>query len=742
MADSRDPSPSSAADPAERLVVEVLALPEAEQSRALEAAIERHPELASEVRARWLALQALGLSTAPPREFPEQLGEFRLIEPLGRGGMGVVYRAEQSSLGREVALKVLRPDRLFFEGAHERFRREVEAIAGLQHPGIVPVYSVGEDQGIPYFAMERIAGATLAEVLEELAGRAPEELTGADLAHALEARSGLRCDAAPLFERSWVDACVELASRVAEALDHAHRRGILHRDVKPSNVALTADGRALLLDFGLASSENALRLTESGDHVGTFLYMAPEQLRAEADLGPAVDVYGLGVSLAEALALRHPFEGGARLDVERRVLAGTRDPLRTANRRVPPELELVVAKALDLDPARRYASCAALAADLRAVLERRPVAARPIGPLLAARRWVQREPAKAVALVAALLLFGVAPSVLFLRERAHGRELSDSLLEEQLARREAEESFAFLEGLIAQADPARAMDGSVTVREALAAGVAQLDELEDQPRLKARLELSIGETYNTLGQFEDALSLLERAAIAEEELGEPLKDALGFPREAQTLALLALGRLDEAEAVVTPLLETRTGELRGRLLYFLASIRQGQGRVDESLPLLIEARDEYAARDDEEGREGWLGISSLLASVYRRLDRPAEALEVAEACLAGAEEFYPAGHIAIADALDAVAHAREALGEHARAFETFEEAIAMVEELYGSESIALARYVANYGNALARAKQGEDARSYLEWAHRIYLAELGPQNPVTRGIASTLASLR
>jgi tetratricopeptide (TPR) repeat protein len=729
-------------DPAERIVVEVLGRPAAEQSQALEEAIAAQPELEGEVRARWLALQALGLSTAEPRDFPETLGDFRLVEPIGSGGMGVVYRAEQRSLGREVALKVLRPDRLYFTKAHERFRREVEAIAQLQHPGIVPVYSVGEEDGIPYFAMERIVGAMLSDVLLELDGSAPESLTGADLARAIEARSGLACSDGALFALDWVEACVEVARQVAAALHHAHERGILHRDVKPSNIALTCDGRVMLLDFGLASSSTVARMTEDGGQVGTLLYMAPEQVRGETELTPAVDVYGLGVSLHEMLLLQVPFHEETRLAIEQRILAGTRDPLRARNRRVPPELELVAAKALDVEPTRRYTSADELADDLRRIQEHRPVAARPIGPTLALRRWMQRHPALAVGVIAGVLLFVVGPSALFWRELGHARELGDSLESERAARLEAQEAFGFLERVISQANPAKAMDGSVTVREALEYGVDELDALRDQPRLQARLMLSIGGTFNALGQFEEALPLLERAAELERELGEPLDDVLGHPREALAFSLVAMNRLDEAEALLRELLDERApGEYRGRVLYRLANVTLRRDRPSEAEPLLIEARDEYALRDDADGREGWIAISSLLSSLYGDLGQHERALAVAEECYDGALDYYAEGHPSIADALDAMANARFQLGDIDGAFRDFDRALEMLEQLYGELGLATARVSANYGQLLVISGHLEDGRSQLERAHEAYRIERGPSDATTRMLAAKLAQL-
>src|SRR4030095_13383752 len=168
------------------------------------------------------------------------LGEFRLLRKLGGGGMGLVFLAEQSSLGRRVALKLIRPEHVYFPGARERFRREVEAVARLAHPSIVPVFTVGEDNGLPYFAMEHVEGSSLAEILHAIGDRPPASLTGRSLSEAIAERASERGEGAPadasassfdarMFSGSWVESCLRIARQIAEALEHAHLRGVLHR---------------------------------------------------------------------------------------------------------------------------------------------------------------------------------------------------------------------------------------------------------------------------------------------------------------------------------------------------------------------------------------------------------------------------------------------------------------------------------------------------------------------------------
>ncbi|HVS19895.1 MAG TPA: protein kinase, partial [Planctomycetota bacterium] len=328
---------------------------------------------------------------------------------------------------------LVRPDLLYFEGARERFRREVEAVARLKHPGIVQVFTVGEEEGVPYYAMEHVEGRSLDEVLRVLRGRKPERLTGGDLMSA--ARDGREPDpseaARALSGSSWVDACLRLVLQVALVLDHAHRRSVLHRDLKPSNIMLSNDGRALLFDFGLASTRGTTKLTRTGSQVGSLPYMAPEQLRGE-EVDERTDLYGLGVTLYELLTLQLPHLAQDPEETRRRILDGRPAAPREANPAVPWDVETVCLTAMERNRARRYASAAALADDLRALLERRPISARRPGPALRARRFVQRNPTASTAAVFGALL--VAGSLAFgTREHLVSRELFSANLAKDIA---------------------------------------------------------------------------------------------------------------------------------------------------------------------------------------------------------------------------------------------------------------------------------------------------------------------
>jgi serine/threonine protein kinase/formylglycine-generating enzyme required for sulfatase activity len=362
----------------------------------LETTIAEHPALEREIRSALSADEVLGgkptrsrPSATELRSSGSRIGPYRVVRTLGRGGAGVVYLVEDDRLERRLALKLMialdpGPNEL------ERFRRETRALASLHHPGIVSIHDVGlSAEGVPYFAMEFVEGSSLEEILGRLRGREPASLTAAELLPAgFDRRSS----------GDYVQAAIRLVARVADALERAHRNGIVHRDVKPGNILVDVDGAPLLADFGIARGPGARTVTRADREPGTPSYMAPEQIVGEGDkVGPRSDVFSLGIVLYQLLTLRAPFAGESTLQL----LAAIRErdplPVRRANPNVPRELDAVLSKALEKDPARRYPSAAAFRDDLEAVLDGQPVQARPAGPLTKGWAWVRRRPTAALA---------------------------------------------------------------------------------------------------------------------------------------------------------------------------------------------------------------------------------------------------------------------------------------------------------------------------------------------------------
>jgi tetratricopeptide (TPR) repeat protein len=407
--------PSSEPDLLDRLAESFLARYRRGERPSLDEYAAGHPELADQIREFFpglVVLEEAGAVRAPAdAPLPPQLGEYRILRVVGRGGMGVVYEAVQESLGRHVALKVL-PTAAALDPTHlERFRREARAAAQLHHTNIVPVFGVGEHDGVHYYAMQFIQGQGLDAVLQEvrkLRGRLGGGTAPGGTAAATAPVGGGTSTAAPgsseLITRSegaYFRGVARVGLQVAEALEHAHRQGILHRDIKPSNLLLDPAGRVWVTDFGLARAEGAGELTHAGDVVGTLRYLAPERLDGVSE--PRGDIYGLGVTLYELLTLRPAFPEGDRARLLERVRHEEPPGPRRLDPRVPRDLDVIVLKAMAKDLSGRYATAQELADDLRRFLMDEAIRARRPSLLQRARRWGRRHRALVGSAAAGLL---------------------------------------------------------------------------------------------------------------------------------------------------------------------------------------------------------------------------------------------------------------------------------------------------------------------------------------------------
>jgi WD40 repeat protein/tRNA A-37 threonylcarbamoyl transferase component Bud32 len=395
----------------DEVVTSYLQAKEAGRTQDREELIAKHPDLAADLRAYFAAesqvqrvaapLQAdldaptVGLNgTSGPGTTIEYFGDYHLLEEIGRGGMGVVYKARQESLNRTVALKMILAGQLANDADVKRFRAEAEAAAKLDHPGIVPVFEVGQHDGHQYFSMAFVDGESLARKL---------------------------IDGLPKPR----DAAV-LIKQVAEAVTYAHLEGVVHRDIKPANILLqspqsivpspqssarlgTEDWGLLtprLTDFGLAKKvEGDSGLTQTGQIVGTPSYMPPEQASGKRDVGPLADVYSLGAVLYCLLTGRPPFQADNPLDTLMQVVQQEPVAPRQLNAAIPRDLETICLKCLEKDPRRRYGSAQELVADLGRFLDHQPIVARPITSWGRTVKWAQRRPTvAALAGVSAILL--------------------------------------------------------------------------------------------------------------------------------------------------------------------------------------------------------------------------------------------------------------------------------------------------------------------------------------------------
>ena len=382
---------------------------------------DAHPERADGLRRLLPTLHLLAdagvsgpVNDSPPTEIAppatqrnDQLGDYRLVREIGRGGMGIVYEAEQRSLRRRVAVKVLPYASLLDSRQLQRFQNEAQAAACLHHDHIVPVFAVGCEEGVHFYAMQFIDGRSLDQFVSWLEPPSGEKQAPERPLHAASTvPRGLPATLPDTSARIPVRAIVQLAVQAAQALDHAHQQGVVHRDIKPANLLVNREGDHLwITDFGLARCQGEANLTRTGDLLGTLRYMSPEQALARPGLvDHRTDIYALGATLYELLALRPVFSSQSRQELLRQVADEEPLPLRRVDPRIPIELETIVLKALAKSVTDRYATAREFADDLQRHLDDRPITARRPTVAEKAMRWCRRHQS----LVAATLVAAAA----------------------------------------------------------------------------------------------------------------------------------------------------------------------------------------------------------------------------------------------------------------------------------------------------------------------------------------------
>ncbi len=580
------------------LTYELVNRPDRGEAAVRERLKAQYPELADQIDLVVDLFEAVGEELEDPPA-PEETGKYDLVEHLGSGTFGEVWRAWDRELERYVALKLLRRPRDEGEEAGiNRLLAEAQAAAALDHENVVRVHAAGRlGSGGAFYIDAQLAGdpaPTAADPRAVAVARPLDRAVGE-----MGGVGGVGCRrAAEIVER----ACLGVAA--------AHARGITHRDLKPSNILLTPSGRVLVTDFGLAAP--GARAVDDGDVastvaidtgdgriVGTPAYMAPEQARGEGAT-PLSDVYALGAVLRFLLTGRHPYEPSGsfhddgRLDVIAQVREGSAGPPPLPGN-VPATLSAICRKAMSREPEGRYVSADQMAADLRAWLENRPTLARPLGAMGRSGLWWRRNAAAATA-AGVVLLGAVGGTAWYItaveRERARAvsaeTETARALERARLEMAKLEAVQGFLERMLGAADPRRA-GGKATVRELLdAAAVRSEVELAEQPEVLAAVRAVIGDTYRTLGLYEQAAPHLGAAlGIRRGVLGE------GHPETLASLGMLAQleherGELAAAEAKLRQVVAGLERELGPEAVETLAAVAklayvlQDRGTLDEA----------------------------------------------------------------------------------------------------------------------------------------------------------------
>ena len=504
----------------------------------------------------------------------EQLGDYRVLREVGRGGMGVVYEAEQVSLGRHVALKVLPPQSLRDAKQRRRFEREARAAAKLHHTNIVPVFGVGEQGDTPYYVMQFIQGQGLDAVLDELKrlravprgrqsdadkggnGTATRTSARRDVSAAAVARSLLTSHYEPMVDdteavdsgpiapiasengpgslsssslslpggvkrgkskrQTYWEGVARIGHQVADALAYAHGQGIVHRDIKPSNLLLDTKGTVWVADFGLAKASDQQDLTHTGDLLGTLRYMPPEAFAGKSDARG--DIYSLGLTLYEMLAFRPAFDESDRGRLVRQVTNEEPPRLKKLNPEVPRDLETIVQKSIERDPNHRYADASDLADDLRRFVDDEPIQARRASVVERVARWGRRNPAVAGLLSAvALLLFSIIGALLYADRQARQAVELQTTLRAEADRRTRE---ALASAKLERQAKAEALD------EKLKSEASNKALMSSQDSLRSTLYAAQMNLAKLAWDSGSPASMLDLLAAATPKPGEP--DPRGF----------------------------------------------------------------------------------------------------------------------------------------------------------------------------------------------------------------------
>jgi serine/threonine protein kinase len=648
--------------------------------------LARHPDIADELAAcldglafvHSAAGEIPGATPSPGRGNEERdggidhstsaqpLGDFRLVREIGRGGMGTVYEAVQLSLGRRVAVKVL-PLAAAMDPRHlERFRNEAQAAAQLHHTNIVPVYAVGCERSVHFYAMQLIEGPSLAEVIRGLRelNQPTEGAAGVDAfpksssattawppsdtnsvtgpkaaAIAVETRlkdlargalgpmssaenlTVLRTARGSAYSRS----VAGLGLQVAEALDYAHRIGIVHRDIKPANLLLDAKGTLWITDFGLAQFYAENGLTRSGDMVGTMRYMSPEQASGRAVvLDQRTDIYSLGVTLYELLTLERALPGVTHAQLLDQLANHEPRPARSIDKTIPRELDIILAKAIAKDPADRYPSARALADDLRRFLQDEPILARPPSAWDRAVKWTRRHKSLAMSAVVTLSLAAIGlliSTLLIAREQAKTKfayelerqkaiEADTQRTRAERSSRQARQAVDFFSQIAVEMDRPEFSDvRRDMLEESLSYYRSFLEERGEDPTVGAQLDAARSKVSLFLGQY-TALDELLRASSRARLLSEDSvqKDLKLTPDEialatgiAQDFSPKPGGGSGDTSEVRQDTTEQKTERFSARAAEIEASLTRmlGPGRAERLRQIYRQVRGPLAFSDPD-----------------------------------------------------------------------------------------------------------------------------------------------
>ena len=669
------------------------------------------------------ALQA-AVERRASRGVPQRIGEYEIVGALGAGGMGVVYEAKQQNPLRHVALKAIRPD-LATASMLRRFEHEACWLARLQHPGIAQIYEAGtadvDGRPQPYFAMELVRGPTLTAYADA------RRLTTAQR--------------------------LALIQKVCAAVEHAHQKGVIHRDLKPGNILVDEAGQPKILDFGVARATDSdiqtttLR-TDIGQLIGTVPYMSPEQVLGNPDeLDTRSDVYALGVVSYELLTGRLPHELAGKTIPEALRIIGSDvpTPLSSISRVFRGDLSTIVDKALAKDRERRYQTASELAADFQRHLRNEPILARAPSATYHFRKLVVRHKAPS-ALVAVLLALmcgtSMWMSVLYSRAETNlGRALQaeeDTAAEAERARIEAETATRvkdFLVEIFKAPDPDRSLGDTITAREMLDRGAERISvELQDEPVVQATLMDTMSTVYESLGIYDRAVELAAAAlTIRRRELGDAHQDTAASLRNLG-VALVGTGDyagaqkpLREALAIRRALFGNEHECVAGTLGPLgLLALRAGDYETAETL--LTQSLDLHRKLFSDDNSRVLVALTNM-AAVYMKQGRFADALPLQREVLEFRQRNLDPKHPDLALAMNNLAASLSRTGDRAEAERMFREALALRRDVLPEDHPGISTALNNLARVLAAQGDYEAAEPLYRESLEMRRRQLGGEHP-------------
>lgn len=719
--------------------------------------------------------------TSPKSPLTREVSEnrFRVLRSHAKGGLGEVFVAQDTELNREVALKEIQDRFADDEASRSRFLLEAEVTGGLEHPGIVPVYGLGQyDDGRPFYAMRFIKGDSLQEAADHFHRRRPASAPAVTSEHTSPA-TGVKAsrtdsDYSSLEFRKLLGRFID----VCQAIEYAHSRGVLHRDLKPGNIMLGKYGETLVVDWGLAKAqgreeghklagEATLRPasasgsapTMMGSAIGTPAFMPPEQAAGDLDrLGPPSDVYSLGATLYYLLTGKPPFQGQNLTQILERVRNGDYAPPRKLAPDVPKPLEAVCLRAMATDPKSRYDSPRDLAEDIERFLADERVAAYQEPFSVRARRWMRQHP-RTIAALAATLLVGLISSIVIAGVVSQNAEIvarqNEQLkLASEAERQSKEDALAVIEffttNVLARARPKNQEGGlgiDATIREAIDVAVPYVDaSFRDRPLVEASIRKTLGGTYFYLGEYELAIGQLERShKLLVKEQGPESRDTL-IAANALAEAYAQNGQFQQAFSLFDSTLQTSRKVLPQDDPFIVTVLAKQatwifqSGRIAQALPLLDQAVQAMARQLGSQANET-LTMRSVLARCLLEAGEYPRGAELAEAVVESMQVHLGADHPQTWTAMSNLAQAYQSIEELDKSIALNESVLQLRKDNLGPEHPETLSTMNNLALAYQVADQSEQAIELIREAVQIAEVKLQPEHPETILFKCNLATV-